>query len=465
MSTSPPTFQGRRHNARSLALAVLIDCARHEGFVQEVLDRQLGLDPARGLSSADRRLATNLAYGVLRRRGTLDALLRPLVSRKPDEVEPWLWDALCLGAYQLTLLTQIPAHAAIHETVELASQFGRPRAKGFLNGVLRACADLVTPDRVSAPAANALPMEGGSYRRLRRDVLPDPASGPVEYLASAFGLPAWLARRWYDRFGVEESFRLGFWFAGPAPLTLRCNPLRCSRDRFLSALAAAGYQAEPGEHPQAIRLRAHAGVRELPGYAEGWFTVQDESAMRVGSALAPAPGSAVLDLCAAPGGKTTHLAELMGNEGRILACDVEERRLRTVRELSGRLGLSIIETVWLGPEGSAVPAGPFDAALVDVPCSNTGVLGRRPEARWRLSPGDLRHLVNLQERLLRLACERTRPGGAVVYSTCSIEPEENVEVVRKVVEAMPEFLPEAEETAVPGRPADGGYWARLRRKC
>jgi 16S rRNA (cytosine967-C5)-methyltransferase len=464
MSAAPPTFRGRRHNARSLALAVLIDCARHEGFVQEVLDRQLGLDPARGLSSADRRLATNLAYGVLRRRGTLDALLRPLVTRKPDEVEPWLWDALCLGAYQLALLTQIPVHAVIHETVELAAQFGVPRAKGFLNGVLRACAGLVTSDRVSAPAANALPMEGGSYRRLARGVLPNPATRPVEYLAAGFGLPAWLARRWYDRLGKDEVFRLGFWFAGPAPLTLRCNPLRCSREQLLTALTVAGYQAEPGEHPHAIRLREHTSVRDLPGFAEGWLTVQDESAMRVGSALAPTPGSVVLDLCAAPGGKTTHLAELMGNQGRIIACDVEDKRLRTVSELSSRLGLNIIETVTLDPEGSKVPAGPFDFVLVDVPCSNTGVLGRRPEARWRLAPGDLRHLVNLQERLLRVACERTRPGGVLVYSTCSIEPEENGEVVQKVLRAMPEMALEAEEKAEPGRPADGGYWARLGRR-
>jgi 16S rRNA (cytosine967-C5)-methyltransferase len=464
MSAVPPTFRGRRHNARSLALAVLIDCARHEGFVQEVLDRQLGLDPARGLSSADRRLATNLAYGVLRRRGTLDALLRPLVTRKPDEVEPWLWDALCLGVYQLALLTQIPVHAALYETVELAAQFGVPRAKGFLNGVLRACAGLVTQEQASAPAANALPMEGGSYRRLARGVLPDPTSHPVEYVAAAFGLPMWLARRWYDRLGKEEAFRLGFWFAGPAPLTLRCNPLRCSREQLVSSLSTAGYHAEPGDHPQAIRLREHAAVRDLPGFAEGWFTVQDESAMRVGSALAPAAGSVVLDLCAAPGGKTTHLAELMGNEGSIIACDVEEGRLQTVRDLSARLGLNIIETKKLDPANSEVSAGPFDAVLVDVPCSNTGVLGRRPEVRWRLAPGDLRHLVGLQANLLNMASRRVKPGGALVYSTCSIEPEENGELIRKMLRVMPDFELESEETAIPGRPADGGYWARLRRR-
>src|SRR5262245_43117753 len=251
MTASQPAFQGAAHNARSLALQVLLDChptpraergsgQRHERFIQDVLDRHLSSPAARRLSSADRRLATHLAYGVLRRRGTLLALLQPLVNRAPEQVEPWLWDALMLGAYQLALLTQVPAHAALHETVELASQFGRPRVKGFLNGVLRACAALIGPDRASGPEADTLPLEGGCYRRLVRAVLPDPATRPVEYLARAFGLPLWLAQRWLDRFGQDEAFRLGFWFAGPAPLTLRVNPLRTTREQLIASLAEAG---------------------------------------------------------------------------------------------------------------------------------------------------------------------------------------------------------------------------------
>jgi 16S rRNA (cytosine967-C5)-methyltransferase len=193
--------------------------------------------------------------------------------------------------------------------------------------------------------------------------------------------------------------------------------------------------------------------------------VLDEAAMCVAAALAPEPASGVLDLCAAPGGKTTHLAELMRNEGRIIACDVDDERLRTVAELSARLGITIIETVRLRPGlNEDPPAGTFDAALVDVPCSNTGVLGRRPEVRWRLRPDDLRHLVPLQTKLLLLAAERVRPGGALVYSTCSIEPEENRAVVDAVLQARPELMLEVDELQVPGRPADGGYWARLRCK-
>ncbi|HZT83761.1 MAG TPA: 16S rRNA (cytosine(967)-C(5))-methyltransferase RsmB [Gemmataceae bacterium] len=462
MKPPAPHFAGPRHTARSLALLVLLECRRREAYVQESLDRGLG---RAALGPADRGLVTHLVYGTLRRQGTLDALLRPFVKRQPREVEPWLWDALRLGAFQLALLSHVPPHAALHETVELASQYGRPKAKGFLNAVLRALAPLLTDQPADAPAADALPLEGGRYRRLARPVLPDPATRPVEYLASAFALPRWLAARWLERFGWEECARLGFWFAGPAPLWLRVNPLRADRPAVLSALAGAGLAAEPGDHPQAVRLAEHHPVRDLPGYEQGWFTVQDESAMRVASALAPQPAMSVLDLCAAPGGKTTHLAELMRNEGRVTACDVDARRLGILTELCNRLGVGIVENRLLHPErNEEPPAGPFDAVLVDVPCSNTGVLGRRPEVRWRLKPDDFRHLVPLQTKLLLQAGERVKPGGVVVYSTCSIEPEENGAVVRAVLQGMRELELEAEAGQAPGRPADGGYWARLRKR-
>jgi 16S rRNA (cytosine967-C5)-methyltransferase len=456
-----PQFWGTRHTARSLALQVLLDCRRHEGFVGEVLDRHLAGSP---LSAADRRLATQLCYGVLRRRGTLQALVEPFVRRPPQRVEVWLWDALHLGAYQLALLESIPVHAAVHETVELAGAYNRPGARGFLNAVLRKLVSLLTAEAAVGPAADALPLERGAYRRLAQPLLPDPQDHPVEYLAAGFGLPAWLVQRWLPRYGVEECLRLGFWFASPAPLTLRVNPLRIDREALLAALASAGVRAEPGSHPQAIRLGDFAVVRELPGFAEGWFCVQDESTMRVASALAPPVAGRVLDLCAAPGGKTTHLAELMGGRGTILACDVDEQRLQTVQALAARLGHTCIQTLLIHREGeSGLPSGLFDAALVDVPCSNTGVLGRRPEARWRLGPEDIAQLVSVQTHLLTLAAERVRPGGVIVYSTCSIEPEENQHVVQAVLAARPDLLLQAEEEARPGCPADGGYWVRLLR--
>jgi 16S rRNA (cytosine967-C5)-methyltransferase len=453
---------GRPATARAAAAAILAQTRVSHAFANDLLDQQLAHSP---LGDQDRRLATQLVYGVLRRRASLDALIRPYLVRPPHRVDPLLWDVLHLGAYQLAFLSHVPAHAAVNESVELAEPVGGRGAKGFVNGLLRRVAELLTDQKADGPAADALPLEQGQYRRLDGPVLPDPEDDPAPYLAAGFSWPAWLAERWLERSGWDECVRLGFWFAGPAPLSLRVNRLRESRDDYLLDLTAVNVAATPGSHPQAVRLEDHLPIRTLPGYAEGRFAVQDETSMRVATALNPRPGMTVLDLCAAPGGKTTHLAELMRNEGRIVACDIDDRRLATLSGLCERLGVAIVEPVRLHPDRDEdPPAGPFDAALVDVPCSNTGVLGRRPEARWRLDPRDLPRLVPLQTKLLIQAAERLRPGGAVVYSTCSVEPEENQGVVRNVLKGMPELSLEAEEESAPGRPSDGGYWARLRKR-
>jgi 16S rRNA (cytosine967-C5)-methyltransferase len=470
MKPAAPRFAGRQHTARSLALHVLLTCRHGDTFVQEALDA--ALTTHHSLTNLDRRLATQLAYGVLRRRGTLDALLRSVVTRQKHEVEPWLWETLRLGAFQLALLTHIPPHAAINETVELAAAFGRPGAKGFINGVLRSLSQLIANEQTADAAADALPLEAGRYRQLAQPVLPDPTAEPVQYVVAAFSLPRWLVERWHARYGWEELVRLGFWFAGPAPLWLRVNRLRTDRTTFLDALRVANIAAEPGEVADSVRLADHVPIRELSGYAEGWFSVQDASAIRAAAALNPQPGMRVLDLCAAPGGKTTHLAERMNNHGEIIACDIDEERLKTLAGLTQRLGITIVQPLLLasGERKSPgdtrpfePPPGPFDAVLVDAPCSNTGVLGRRPEARWRMKPDDFQHLVQLQTRLLIQAGERVRPGGVIVYSTCSIEPEENRQVVANVLRGLPDLEREAEEEQAPGTPADGGYWARLRR--
>ncbi|MFO0863432.1 MAG: 16S rRNA (cytosine(967)-C(5))-methyltransferase RsmB [Gemmataceae bacterium] len=446
--------------ARVAALKVLLQGSSREGFAQDLLD--VALDESE-LAPADRRRATQLVYGTRRRRGTIDALLRQAIHREPENVEEWIWETLRLGVFQLLYLDQVPAYAAIHETVELAQQLDMPRAKGFINGILRKVSSWITPDRMDAPSANAVPTREGQYLRLAEPRMPHPKARPIDYIAAGFSLPWWLAKRWLDRFGWDEVVRLGFWFAEPAPIWLRINSLKTDRDAMLGALRHAGVQCEPGRHPQSIRLLEGASIRELPGYADGMFVVQDESAMHLASALNPQPGSRVLDLCAAPGGKTTHLAELMKNEGEVVASDLDEFRLSLAVQTSERLGISIVSTVPLQPDDEP-PEGPFDSILVDVPCSNTGVLGRRAEARWRLKPGDISRLVPQQTHLLTEACKRVKPGGTVVYSTCSIEPEENLAVVEAVRKAFPEMRFDGEEESIPGKPSDGGYWARLRRK-
>ena len=512
--------------ARQVAADVLNRSRSRDGFAAELIDDVLSKV---SLTAQDRRFVTQLVFGVTRRAGTLDAILKPFIHLPFHAVQPRVWDLLRLGAFQLTFLTHVPKHAAVNETVELAPYVGALKAKGFVNGVLRRVSELVTEDFTDKPGADAVafawepppplfssekgepargaslsppsflgkgagglgsgsnlastpPLNGeglktvdgsrplfleeglgqGSYRRLARPVLPDPVADPTGYFAAAFSFPQWLANRWIERYGPAECTRLGFWFNVPPPLWIRVNTLNASRDSYRTQLAGRMIEAEPGAHPQSLRFAEHHSIRDLPGYAAGDFAVQDHSSMLVASALGVDPGMRVLDACAAPGGKTTHLMELMGNRGRVTACDIEAKRLETVTTLCQRLQMKDVETVLLKEDGE-LPPGPFDAALVDVPCSNTGVLGRRPEVRWRLKPNEFEHLIRLQTRLLILAAERVKPGGAVVYSTCSIEPDENEGVVKAVCRGMRSLSLEAEHSSAPGRPSDGGYWARLRK--
>lgn len=445
--------------ARQVAADILARSHSRAGFASELIDDEL---TRAALSPQDRRFVTQLVFGVLRRKGTLDALLKPFIQIPLHAVQPRVWDVLHLGAFQLAFLTHVPKHAAVNETVELATHVGSPKGKGFVNGVLRRVSELVTDDFVAKPGADAVPFETGRFRKLTRPILPDPAAEPAAHLAAAHSWPRWLADRWLEMFGAEECDRLGFWFNAPPPLWLRTNKLHTDRETYRLRLAAGLIEAEPGEHPQSLRLTEHHGIRDLPGYADGDFSVQDHSSMLVASAVGVQPGMRVLDLCSAPGGKTTHLAELMDNRGKITACDIDPKRLATVTSLCQRLGVKGVETVLLAENGMP-PAGPFDAALVDVPCSNTGVLGRRPEVRWRIKPQEFEYLIRLQTRLLFQAIERVRPGGVIVYSTCSIEPDENAGVVKAVRRAIRGLALEAEHTSIPGRPSDGGYWARLRQ--
>ncbi|VTS07466.1 16S rRNA (cytosine(967)-C(5))-methyltransferase RsmB [Tuwongella immobilis] len=445
---------------RHLVLQMLARSRKKESFSGAILDD--ALTQAVGMSPVDKRLATHLFLGMIRREATLDAMMKPFSHRPLIEIQSEVRDLVRMGIYQIACMTQIPPHAAVYETVEIARAVN-PRSLGFVNGVLRRITELVTDRKVYAPSEDALPMDDGHYRQLSRNLFPDPRRMPAEYLAEAFGWPFWLSRRRIAQLGWDSCLRQGFWFLTHPPLYLRVNRLKTTREAYMEMLTAANIAHEPATHPQAIRMIGGHNIRALPGYAEGLFAVQDESSIRVGSALSPKPGMRVLDLCAAPGGKTTHLAELMDNQGEIIACDIEADRLKSVSSLAERLGLACIQTQAIAKDGTP-PDGPFDMALVDVPCSNTGVMGRRPELRNRLKPNELPHLVQLQTRLLEQAADRVKPGGVLVYSTCSIEPEEDGLLARAFPKLRPEWVIEADELTLPGRPSDGGYWARFRRQ-
>lgn len=445
--------------AREAAWTSLANLNGLESFAPQRLDQLLRES---SLPDVERRLATELVYGIVRREPVLHLLLQKQIHRPWSQVEQELQTILLLGGYQLIYSDRIPAHAAVNTSVDLCARVGRGAARGFVNGVLRSLQRGLTGERVQAPSKRALPLERGEYLVLAEDLFSDPAVEGVEYFIEAFGFPRWLGMRWGERFSREQLFELGFRLNSPPRMTLRVNRLKVRRDEYLQLLEAEGMSAMSGETPEAIRLGESVSPLKLPRWGEGVVSVQDETAQRAAILLNPQSGERVWDVCAAPGGKTTHVAELMEDRGRILATEVSEERCGSIRENVDRLGLTSVEVRHI--ERVTDIEEEFDAVLIDVPCSNTGVLGKRPEARRRIGPEDLEELPRIQTGILNSAAKRVVAGGRLVYSTCSIEPEENRDVMLRFLEFHQEWRLVSECEWLPREVGDGGYQALLVRE-
>jgi 16S rRNA (cytosine967-C5)-methyltransferase len=392
--------------------------------VDEGAYADLALDAALEIQSSmdprDRALVTELVYGVLRQRGRLDFALSRFCRKPLAKVETRVLCLLRLGAYQLLMLDRVPARAAVHETVELARREGLERATGFINGILRS----LDRDRDRLP-------------------WPDPSSSQA-YMENVLSLPAWLSRRWLSELGREEAMALAESFLGPAPFSLRVNTLRLGREEFLDRIGSAGHEALPTPFAPEGVILARRGDGPLPGAAEGWYQVQDEASMLIARLLEPKGGERILDACAAPGGKTTHIAALTGNRARILALDLHPKRLELVTEGARRLGCEGIETrPWdLTLPPTFLDPGSFDRVLVDAPCSGLGVLRRNPELRWRRREADIRELAARQLAILDNVAPLLRPGGRLLYSLCTLTPEETGGVVGRFLDTHPDFAAE-----------------------
>ena len=313
-----------------------------------------------------------------------------------------------------------------------------------------------------------LPLDAGSFRRFSKPIFPDPADDPIGYLSAACSLPKELARRWVGRWDLPRVFELACHANARPPLILRPNLLRTTADGLIEALAREGVPASLHANGQSVVLEGHCNVRELEAFRAGCFQPQDATASAVVVAAAPKAGQKILDFCAAPGTKTTQLAELMGEGGSIMALDISPEKLSTIETNCRRLGISIVCTA-LADSAGALPQKSFDLVLVDAPCTNTGVLARRPEARWRFSEESLEKSVRDQRFLIAAAASFVKPGGKLVYSTCSIEAEENDELARAFARREPDLkliddkltLPTGAEKIVNWR--DGGYYAIYQR--
>lgn len=372
------------------------------------------------LSDLDRRLATELVYGTVKALGTLDWYLAQCVTRPLDKVAPEILCILRMSAYQLLYMERIPASAACNEAVKLTRSVSHEGSAKFVNGVLR-----------------------GLLRKQEAGELsfPEESEDDAGYLSLKYYHPRWLVKRWLGPWGREGTERLLAFDNSAAPVCLRVNTLVTTREQLLQALAEAGAQVRPSEWSAdgivGEKLPSlHALMAALPKH----FYIQDESSMLVAPLLAAAPGMRVLDLCSAPGGKTTHVAQLMQNKGEIIACDVHEHKLELISENAKRLDITCIEPLlndatverseWLGS---------FDRVLVDAPCSGMGVLRRRAEARWRKQRKDLKLFPPLQLAILEQAAKYVKDGGRMVYSTCTIEQSENHYLVEEFLTNHPEW--------------------------
>ena len=419
-------------------------------YVETLLEQELA---RAGLSSLDRALCQELVYGIVRWERTLDWLIARRTDGRPQQRTAQ--SLLRLGLYQIFWLQRIPAHAAVHETVELARRTGCGGKTGFFNAVLRGC----------------LREREALARQLEDLKNEDPATG--------YSHPAWLVERWQARWGKEKTAQLLAWNNAPPPTFARLNRLKTDPVTLAERWKAKGigFAARQwdwtGEN-SVFELQSHPSLAEWDDFQQGFFYVQDASTLLAVDALDPRPGENILDFCAAPGGKTADMAQRMENRGHILAQD-QAPRLARLRENCARLGVTCVTiseeaTPALGadhPGGQAAAgsaAAPFDGILLDAPCSNSGVLRRRVDARWRIQAELLERLRRTQKTLLGQAAVRLRLGGRLVYSTCSLEPEENEGVAREFLGEHPEFTLASERQLLPFEDhVDGAYVAVMRR--
>ena len=399
-------------------------------FADVVLDRKLKKSQ---LSAQDKGLVTELVYGTVRRKRTLDALIEQFGKREASKQQADLRQILRLGFYQLRYLNTVPDHAVVDTTVRLAKAQRLGQLSGVINGMLR------------------------EYIRQSQDQAVDPLVLPTDLtqrLGVLYSYPDWIIQVWRSMLPEAEVAALCEWFNQSPRVDLRINLKRCSLAEAEEVFQTAGVETDRMvEVPSALRIKGHFGaIAQLPGYTEGWWAVQDSSAQLVGYLLDPKPGEIIIDACAAPGGKSMHIAELMDNKGTVWSCDKTASRTQKIQQNIDRLGASIVHPLMCDSRDQAAFVGKADRVLLDVPCSGLGTLNRHADARWRQTPESVEGLVALQRELLSHTSTWVKPGGVMVYSTCTLHPAENEEQIQW-------FLNKHEGWAIEPPPAEFGLFA------
>jgi 16S rRNA (cytosine967-C5)-methyltransferase len=406
----------RKSSVRSYAGEILSKVDSRKAYADVLLDQTL---KTKSLDERDRALLTELVYGTLRWRGKIDAQLSRHLHRPLATSDPLIRNLLRLTCYQLFFLDKIPDYAAVNEAVELAKLHGRRKTAGFVNGVLRSV-----------------------IREKNGNTVPPIRDESMESLAAEYSHPEWLVRRWNEQFGVAAAKSLMRANNERAPLALRVNLLRCTRDDLLQRFSESGVVATPSScSPQGVCVQSAGAVEKLPGFGEGLFQVQGESSQLIAHLLAPSPNERILDACAAPGGKTTHVAELMKDNGEIVAIDKSASGIEKIRANVARLGIKSLRlhVADAAREPSPSLRGPYDRILVDAPCSGLGTLRAHPEIKWHRDERDIARLRALQSQILDRIAAYLKPGGILVYSTCTLTREENDGNVESFLDRHSEF--------------------------
>ena len=451
------TASNGQTSVRRLASEILLKVDTRKAYADILLDQSIRIQR---LQERDRALLTELVYGTLRRRGAIDARLKRQLRRPLAETDPFIRNLLRVTLYQLLFLDKIPDYAAVNEAVQLAKKKGGGKVAGFVNGALR-----------------------NFLRRNNETATPQATDDSIAVLAVKYSHPEWLVERWLEYFGLEGAKELMRANNERSPLVLRVNTLKSDRRALLDLLERNGVAAVATPwSPAGVWVQSGSAVDGLPGFHQGLFQVQGEVSQLVAHLLGPQPGERVLDACAAPGGKSTHIAELMKDAGEVTAVDISTRGIEKIRNNATRLGLTSIRALRSDASrdfpGSFL--GHFDRVLVDAPCSGLGTLRTHPEIKWHRIPSDIERLSRLQAKILDRVAPCLRPGGVLVYSTCTLTWDENEQVVENFLKAHPEFelenaagyLPEQAKPLVQGsyflalphrHNTDGFFAARMRK--
>ena len=407
------------YDARKTALNVLNKLQRDKKTLDAILSEVPGEEKFG--SRRDRALFTAMVYGVLRWRGRLDHIIDFFSNTPIHKIDPAVLNILRLGLFQIMYLDRIPDSAAVNTAVELAKQSANKRAAGFVNALLRKAA-----------------------RHYRKVPFSTFANNPLIYLTHNRSLPDWIAQRWLKRFNPEMITDLCDTINSIPPITIRTNTLKTTREALILSLKDDVECVDKTPFaPEGLNLiRPQQSIPELAGFKKGWFQVQDEAAQLVSLLLNPKPGETVLDACAGLGGKTAHIAQLMQNNGKVAALDKDEQKLQQLGFEMQRLNISIVHARCYDLNSSLdhKQVGLFDRVLLDAPCSGLGVMRRNPDIKWNSVEADLKRHAKTQKRLLASLSKICKPNGILVYSVCSIEPEENEAVIDAFLKNHPEFV-------------------------